>query len=207
MRISKEFNERKSEILDASEKLFSAKGYDKCTVNDILEAVGIAKGTFYYYFESKEDVLDAIIERFTDKITKRAEKVLLNDKFTPEDKLLYVFLSMRIESDVDCSLLEEFNKPENALMHQKSLNFFVNKLSPILAEIVEEGIKQGVFKSEFPKEYMQIFLTTGLTVMNSGIFQFSQEERKRIFQALILLLEKMLSVQKDTLWNMVHQYT
>ncbi len=207
MRISKEFNERKSEILDASEKLFSAKGYDKCTVNDILEAVGIAKGTFYYYFESKEDVLDAIIERFTDKITKRAEKVLLNDKFTPEDKLLYVFLSMRIESDVDGSLLEEFNKPENALMHQKSLNFFVIKLSPILAEIVEEGIKQGVFKSEFPKEYMQIFLTTGLTVMNSGIFQFSQEERKRIFQALISLLEKMLSVQKDTLWNMVHQYT
>ena len=54
MRIVKEHEERKNEILDTAEILFEEKGYDKCSVNDILNRIGIAKGTFYHYFKSKE---------------------------------------------------------------------------------------------------------------------------------------------------------
>jgi len=68
MKVSKEYSERRNEILDAAGKLFGTKGYDKSTVNDILDAVGIAKGTFYYYFKSKEEVLDAIIDRVTELV-------------------------------------------------------------------------------------------------------------------------------------------
>ncbi|MCL2318498.1 MAG: TetR/AcrR family transcriptional regulator, partial [Treponema sp.] len=63
MRIVKEPEIRKNEILDAAEKLFGHKGYGSATINDILGMVNIAKGTFYYYFKSKEDVLDALVER------------------------------------------------------------------------------------------------------------------------------------------------
>ncbi|MDF2532153.1 MAG: TetR family transcriptional regulator [Clostridia bacterium] len=63
MRITKEYDERRNEILDTAEKLFHAKGYEKCTVNDILKEISIAKGTFYHYFRSKEEVLDAIVSR------------------------------------------------------------------------------------------------------------------------------------------------
>lgn len=58
MRFSKKPDERKNEILDAAEMLFGTKGYSKTTNNDILNEVGIAKGTFYYYFQSKEEVMD-----------------------------------------------------------------------------------------------------------------------------------------------------
>ncbi|HWT73144.1 MAG TPA: TetR family transcriptional regulator [Mobilitalea sp.] len=44
MRITKEFDERRKEILDTAERLFHTKGYEKCTVNDILKEVAIAKG-------------------------------------------------------------------------------------------------------------------------------------------------------------------
>ena len=47
MRIVKEHEERKDEIIQAASALFQAKGYDECSVNDILNAVGIAKGTFF----------------------------------------------------------------------------------------------------------------------------------------------------------------
>lgn len=67
MRIVKEAEEQKQAILDAAEILFTTKGYGKTTIMDILEAVGIAKGTFYYHFKSKEDVMDAIIERVVEK--------------------------------------------------------------------------------------------------------------------------------------------
>jgi AcrR family transcriptional regulator len=46
--------------------LFFTKGYAKTTVNDVLQEIGIAKGTFYYYFKSKEEVMDAVVMRFID---------------------------------------------------------------------------------------------------------------------------------------------
>ncbi|MCH5250603.1 MAG: helix-turn-helix transcriptional regulator, partial [Lachnospiraceae bacterium] len=50
--------ERKKEILDIAEELFTTKGYDKTSTTDILERVGIARGTMYYHFKSKEEILD-----------------------------------------------------------------------------------------------------------------------------------------------------
>ncbi|TKH46201.1 helix-turn-helix transcriptional regulator, partial [Bacillus cereus] len=63
MRIVKEYEERRKEILETAERLFLTKGYTKTTVNDILKEIGIAKGTFYHYFKSKEEVMDEIIMR------------------------------------------------------------------------------------------------------------------------------------------------
>ena len=68
MRIVKEADERKNEILDAAARLFMEKGFDRTSANDILAAVGIAKGTLYYHFKSKEDIMDALIERQTTQI-------------------------------------------------------------------------------------------------------------------------------------------
>ena len=63
MRIVKEATERKNEILDAAAVLFMKKGFDNTSTNDILEAVGIARGTLYHHFKSKEEVMDALIDR------------------------------------------------------------------------------------------------------------------------------------------------
>ena len=75
MRISKEHDVRRNEILDKAESLFEVKGYNKTTVNDILREVNIAKGTFYYYFKSKEEVLDAVIDRYLEIALEWAEDV------------------------------------------------------------------------------------------------------------------------------------
>ena len=65
MRIVKEAEERKEEILDVAERFFATKGFDNTSTNDILKEVGIARGTLYYHFKSKEDILDGVIERMT----------------------------------------------------------------------------------------------------------------------------------------------
>lgn len=206
MKISKEYNERKNEILDAAGRLFGAKGYNKCTVNDILAAVGIAKGTFYYYFKSKEEVLDAIIDRVTEIVVVRAEEAASNPELSPVMKLLNTILSMRVESEVDNDLMEELHKPENALMHQKSLSSMVTRVTPVLVKVVEEGISQGIFKSDFPVQYMQIFLTSSITLLDGGIFQVKPEEQQMTLRALIALLEKMLGAKDQTFWNVAKQY-
>lgn len=206
MKVSKEYNERKNEILDAAGRLFSTKGYEKCTVNDILDEVGIAKGTFYYYFKSKEEVLDAIIDRVTEIVAAKAEKAASDPELSPIMKMLNTILSMKVESEVDNDIMEELHKPENALMHQKSLSLMVTRVAPVLAKVVHEGISQGIFKSDFPIQYMQIFLTSSITLLDDGIFKVKPEEQLMTLRALISLLEKMLGVKHDTLWDVAKQY-
>ena len=74
MRIVKEHDERKNEIIETAAALFEQKGYEHCSVNDILNAIGIAKGTFYHYFKSKEEVLDAVVGRVTEQMLEQVRE-------------------------------------------------------------------------------------------------------------------------------------
>ncbi len=206
MRVVKEHDERKNEILDVSQRLFTEKGYDKCSVNEIINEIGIAKGTFYHYFKSKEEVLDAIIDRTTKMIIERATLVGNNQEMSPREKFLKVFLAIRVEDEQQLKLLDEIHKVDNALMHQKSLVASVEGITPILVEIVKEGIEAGEFRCAYPEEYMRIFITSALTLMDDGIFSIPEEKQEQMFKALIAMLENMLGMQEDEIWSVVIQY-
>ncbi len=206
MRVVKEHDERRNEILDAASRLFVAKGYARSTVNDILDAVGIAKGTFYYYFKSKEEVLDGIIDRVTEQVMVKAEAIASDTSLSPDQQLFLIFLALRVRDDVSDGLLEELHKPENALMHQKSLSSMIAQVTPVLVGVVERGNADGVFHSEFPRQYMQCFLTIVTTVLDEGITPMSSSERTQMFEAVISLLGKMLGIPCEPLWELVQRH-
>lgn len=205
MRIVKDHDERRTEILDAAEKLFHTKGFEKCTVNDILHEVGIAKGTFYYYFKSKEEVLDAIVARFTELMISRVEAVLSRDVH-PIEKLLQVFLAMQMKNDVGDEILDQMHKPENALLHQKTLKEVITAMAPYLAQVIKEGIKKEVWTCKYPLEYMQIFLAATITLSDDGIFEADADSKMKTLTALITLLEDMLGVAEGTFLHLFIQY-
>lgn len=206
MQNSKEYNEKRNEILDAAEKLFSIKGYEKCSVNNILSEVGIAKGTFYYYFKSKEEVLDSVVSRVNEIILERAEIIASSLELSPVEKIINVILSMNVQDEIDHELMEGIHKPENALIHQKSLTQMVKSIIPIFDKITQEGIEKGIFKSQYPTQYMQIFLTSSMTLLDEGVFRMSQEEQQLIIIASLTLLDKMLGVEDGTFLNASKNY-
>lgn len=206
MRIVKEHDERKNEIIETAKALFAEKGYDRCSVNDILNAIGIAKGTFYHYFKSKEEVLDAVISKTTDQIAERVREAAGKNELPVEDRLLYVFLAMRADHEHEETLLEEMHKTENALMHQKSLVSLVTAITPVLTKLVEEGISEGIFQCAYPKQYMQIFLSSASTLLDDGIFHVKPEEAGQLFEALISVLEKMLGVKEGRLLTRAQEH-
>lgn len=206
MRIIKEYDERRNEILDTAEKLFHIKGYEKCTINNILKEIGIAKGTFYYYFKSKEEVMDAIVSRYKEIVVIRAEKILESDDISPEEKLMHVFMAMRMNDKVDSDMLNELHKTENALLHQRTLNQIVTAMAPILVKVVEEGMKKQVWSCKYPLEYMQIFLASALTLTDEGIFDLDTDSQMKIITALISILEKMLDVPEDSFMQLFIKY-
>lgn len=206
LRVVKDYDERKQEILNVAQRLFVTKGYSKCSVNDILQEVGIAKGTFYYYFSSKEEVLDAIITQITEQVRRRLEIIVSQTYETPEQKLFAVALGMRVKSEVQEGLLDEFHKPENALFHQKSLVAMENTVLPFMVSVVEEGVKSGAFVCAYPEQYMRIFLTSALVLLDDGIFQVDEDRKQETFRAMIALLSQMLGMDDEKSWDMVTKY-
>ncbi|MFT3983268.1 MAG: TetR/AcrR family transcriptional regulator [Lachnospiraceae bacterium] len=206
MRIVKEHNERQNEILDTAQRLFAEKGYEKCTVNDILNKVGIAKGTFYHYFNSKEEVLDGMINRAAKQIFERTQKAALNPLHSSQEKLMHIFLALRMNDESGTGIIEEMHRPENALMHQKSLTSIVALTVPVLAGVIEEGNEKGDFRCDYPEEYMQIFMTAAVMLLDEGIFELSPDRQQSTFRALIALLGKMLSIDDDQIWEIVMKY-
>lgn len=197
MRVKKEYDERKKEILDTAEGLFRVIGYEKCTIMDIIKEVGIAKGTFYHYFKSKEEVLDAVVLQYVDIVRIKAEEILLIENIDPIEKLMRAFMAMQIADQVGKDLLDNMHKVENALLHQKILNKLVTIMAPILVKVIEEGIEKKVWSCRYPLEYMQIFLVASISLTDEGIFQLDSNSYMRVMVAMISILEKMLNVPED----------
>lgn len=206
MRISKVYDERKNEILDTAERLFHTKGYEKTTINDILKEVNIAKGTFYYYFKSKEEVMDALIERVSLIAMEKVQKVAETEGMDPQEKMLHMFLAMRMEGPGEEQMLDDLHRPENALMHQKSLNYIVVNIAPLLAQVVKQGVDQGIWKCPYPLEYMKIFLAASTTLMDDGIFEQDEKSQMEILTALLSLLETMLQAPEGSILSVAAQY-
>lgn len=206
MRIVKEHDERKNEIIKTSAALFSEKGYDKCSVNDILNAVGIAKGTFYYYFKSKEDVLDAAIEYVSEQVLEQVQKVANQKELSPVDRMIQVLLAARVTNPTGEVLIQEMHKTRNALLHQKTLVSILTMLTPVLTEIVDEGNATGSFHCAYPEQSVQILLSVALTLLDDGIFQIEKAQSAKLFEALISAMEKMLGVADRTFFERLQVY-
>lgn len=195
MRISKSPEERKKEILDAAEKLFTTKGYSNTTIKDILKTVDIAKGTFYYYFQSKEEVMDAIVERFIEMGVRAAEKIAKTPELTAPEKIFQIIMAQNAGTGNKEQVTDELHHVNNAKMHQKSIVETIVKLTPILTEVIEQGIEEGAFNTLYPKETVEVLLVASSFLFDEGIFQWQQEERIQKAVAFTYILETTLGAE------------
>lgn len=119
MRIVKEAEERKNEILDVAGRLFGEQGYDATSTNDILKEIGIARGTLYYHFKSKEEILDAMIDRMTEQILEKAKSIVKQTEIPVLQRFTMMMLALNIsDGSFGHEILEQVHKPQNALMKE-----------------------------------------------------------------------------------------
>lgn len=99
MRVIKDADVRKNEILDAATILFAEKGADHTSVADIMTAVGIAKGTLYHHFKSKEEIMDALIERQTSVLLKKAKMAAGDQSMPVNERMLRTVLALHMDTE------------------------------------------------------------------------------------------------------------
>jgi len=206
MRIVKEPEERKKEILDAAEKLFANKGYEAATVNDILGSVKIAKGTFYYYFKSKEDVLDALIDRRISDGVKRAQEIIASP-LPPIQKLFAIMMAQKAQNQIQEDFTSVLHEKGNAKMHQKSLTQYVIHLGPCLGQVVKEGIEAGIFSTPFPNESSEILLIAGLVLFDDDYFQWTKEEEAAKTAAFLTAMERTVGAKAGSFSGFAKVFT
>ena len=198
MRIVKEAAERRNEILDVAERLFCTKGYDQTSTNDILSEIGIARGTLYYHFSSKEDILDAMIDRILDEIVRRASRIALDESVPVLERMTQTILASNVDTKIGDMILEQMHKPQNALMHAKIQERLLKQLIPLFTKLIEDGISQGLMQTDDPEDTIEMLLLYSNTVFDDAI-AYSEKEKKKKVLAFISNTELLLHMEKGSL--------
>lgn len=195
MRVVKEAAVRRNEILDAAEQLFVTKGFDGTSTNDILEKVGIARGTLYYHFKSKEEILDAMIQRISEGLVKRVTGIAGQKDVPVLERLTEMTLALNVDSDLGDAVMEQMHRPQNALMHRKMQDGLVSGLTPLFAGLVEEGITQGICQTDYPAQAVEMLLLYS-TMTFDGLTEQADKERKIV--AFIYHMERLLGMPRNS---------
>lgn len=198
MRIVKEAQERKNEILDVAERLFCSKGFDNTSTNDILNEIGIARGTLYYHFKSKEDILDAMIERLTNQIVAKAATIALDDSIPVLERLTRTILSLNVDNELGDMIMEQVHRPQNALLHQKLENRLLGQVNKLITSIAEDGIRQGIMHTEYPAEAVEMIMTYSYIAFDS-MNEYTKEEELRKIMGFVYHSERVLGMEKGSL--------
>ena len=196
MRVVKEAEERKNEILDVAERLFGTKGFDNTSTSDILNEIGIARGTLYYHFKSKEEILDAMITRMTERLAGKAKMIAARKDVDVLQRFTMMILALNVNDSSGRELLEQAHKPQNALMHQKMEQSMLSGINPILTDLIKEGTAKGICQTDYPEEVAEMTFLYANTVFD-GLMEHSEEEQQRKIAAFIYNLERLLNMEQD----------
>lgn len=208
MRIVKEAEARRNEILDAADELFGSKGFDGTSTNDILSKVGIARGTLYYHFKSKEDIMNALIDRYKVTLTGAAQQIAADKSIPVIERILRVVMALNISSGGGSSreIMEHIHRPQNALMHQKIQKAIINSVPKILTGIIREGIEQELFSTPYPYECMEMVVIYANTIFDDDMVEMTEEERMSRVMAFIYNVEKLLGAESGSLMSVMQMF-
>ena len=202
MRIVKDADRTKKDILESAEKLFAQKGFDYTSTNDILKEVGIARGTLYYYFESKEAILDAVIEKMTKQLLDNA-RVIASDKSVPVlERLTKTIMSLNVDSNLGYEVIKQVHKPQNALMHQKMQQNLLINVNDIITMLINECIDDGICQTNYPSEVVEMVMLYS-NVMFDDMIQYTEEVRNKKILAFIYNLERLLGMKDGSLKSII----
>jgi AcrR family transcriptional regulator len=163
---------RRDAFLDVGEQLMRTRGWEQVTVQDILDAAGASRGAFYHYFDSREALLEAVIQRMTDAGIALIEPIVEDPRLLAPAKLQAVFSTAgrwkTERSDVLLALMRSWYSDENDLVRLRVARAGAARITPLLARIVRQGTAEGVFSPTSP-DHAAVILVALLNGSSDGI--------------------------------------
>jgi len=203
-RTTKEYHERKNEILDVAQELFFTKGYKQTSIESIIKKIGVAKGTFYYYFKSKEDLMDKLVKRMTNQILIEIKKITERTDLDALAKLNRAYITTRnvkLENmDLIKLYLKALYKDENIILRHKIYMSNVDLLVPEFAKIIQQGVEEKVFNTPFPRKAARlIFEVAQILSDSSAKLLLEIDENPEIIEKF----EKEIDIYEDSVERII----
>jgi AcrR family transcriptional regulator len=201
---------RREAFVDAALRLTQTKGYEQMSIQDVLDAVDASRGAFYHYFDSKQALLEAMVDRIADGALATVEPVVDDPNIAAIAKLERFFGGIAQFKTDRKALMVEFIKvwrsDGNAIMREKVRRTIVERVAAILARIIEQGIREGVFAIDSPLETAAILmmLTTGFQDVATDLFLARQantisfEDAERTMTSFTHAFERILGARRGS---------
>ncbi len=162
VRVVKEPDIRRNEILASAQKLVYTKGYEQMTIQDILGDLQISKGAFYHYFASKQALLDGLINQILEQALQVLEPIINDPALPAIEKLQRYFLTAgrwkTTQKDFLLALLRVWYTDHNAIVRQKLQTTMLKRISPFIAQILRQGVAEGSFTLTYPDQTSEVVL-------------------------------------------------
>lgn len=194
-------NTKRDLILDAMEYLLIENSAQSISVSDIAKKAGIGKGSIYYYFQSKNDILEAMMERSYSIVIEKCKEQLEVKTMDAFKKMAVIFQTCR-ESSLELKKQENnnfFEIQQSALLHQKYISIMVKNLKPILAENIRQGIKEGSIICDFPDETAEIVLIILTIKLDNHFSLINSSDIQKTLDTLTFMLETSMHIEKGKL--------
>lgn len=173
--------DRKNEFIDAAEKLFKENGIVDTTISSIVKELDVAKGLFYYYFQSKDDVIEAISQKYTEVFDAMLKQGLNHLSY---EERLHQYLKNAIDSfDQLHHQLQTSDSANIDALRNQSLHEAKNNAIDMLETLLIEGKQKEKFMFEHERYYAQILICGMMELVEDG--QASKEEIEQIIYDLI----------------------
>lgn len=168
-------------ILDAAYRLFMEKGYERTSIQDIIDQLGgLSKGAIYHHFKSKEDILIAVSDRMTAESDQMLAAIRDRSDLCGKEKLKTIFkesINRPVQNDIFTVVSNFHNNPRLlfSLLHET-----IEEVAPdYLLPIIKEGISDGSIETDYPEQLAEMILLVANVWMNPMIFDDSEEESYR----------------------------
>ena len=188
------------QILEASTKLFFTQGYEKTSIQDILDEVKMSRGVVYYYFKSKKEILDAIAGQRLDIIRSFIKEAHADNAREKIVKILSMIIDEGEETDEGALPIEHMADPHIVLANmQAQMND-----AKLMASLLEEGIRDGSIKTDYPLQLAELMSMLLNTWLNPILFNRDLEQTKMHLKFVQQTLSKLgADVLTDKMVNRV----
>lgn len=138
---------RRAAIVSAATRVFAERGVSATSVADIVGVAGVAQGTFYLYFDTKDDVILAVVGEVAERLLVAVSAELTDPGIAPAERLTglnRVLASLSQDSSLT-DVAAFIHRPENQRLHDRFAEAFLLRLVPLLEQTIADGVADGSF--------------------------------------------------------------
>ena len=193
-------SDKKKRILNAMEQLMCMMPNKEISVGLIAKTAELGKGSLYDYFESKEEILYAVIERCYKKaIHEYFEKIQSEVSAMDKIRLLFCSILKNEFKDNQKNLIRTLHLHEDLLLHNKKKLVAVQELSPILEDLLLQGIEEGSIWTETPKESAEMIVAVLTFFLDNTVLPENDSSILKKLKIFSNVLDTCLRAEKGSL--------